>query len=86
MNGRLLNSEEIINQQRSNQEAAKVSLSLQQLESTLSNVKERHPEIADDFKFDPSLYLELNPDVKAAGVDPYKHYLEFGINEGRRIR
>lgn len=38
------------------------------------------------FKFDPQLYLDLNPDVKAAGVDPYRHYLEYGIGEGRRIR
>jgi len=31
-------------------------------------------------------YLRLNPDVAAAGVDPYKHYLEFGIKEKRRVR
>ena len=50
MNGRLLNSEEIINQQRSNQEAAKVNLSLQQLESILSTVKVQHPEIVERLK------------------------------------
>lgn len=37
------------------------------------------------FNFDADVYLELNPDVKAAGVDPYRHYLEFGINEKRPI-
>lgn len=37
------------------------------------------------FHFDADVYLELNPDVKAAGADPYKHYLEFGIHEKRPI-
>lgn len=36
--------------------------------------------------FDPDLYLELNPDVKAAGVDPRKHYLEWGIKEKRAYK
>jgi chondroitin 4-sulfotransferase 11 len=36
--------------------------------------------------FDSELYLIANPDVKDAGVDPYKHYIEYGIKEGRRIR
>lgn len=30
-----------------------------------------------------SEYLELHPDVKAAGVDPAHHYLTHGITEGR---
>ena len=34
--------------------------------------------------FNEELYLELNPDVKKAGVDPKEHFLKFGINEGRR--
>lgn len=38
------------------------------------------------FTFDPDLYLELNPDVKAAGVDPYQHYLRFGLAKGRRVK
>lgn len=33
--------------------------------------------------FDSEIYYELNPDVKSAGVDAKKHYLEFGIKEGR---
>lgn len=36
--------------------------------------------------FDPNVYLELHPDVKAAEINPYKHYLESGIKKGRRIR
>lgn len=31
-------------------------------------------------------YLELHPDVRAAGVDPARHYLEYGMREGRRYR
>lgn len=38
------------------------------------------------FKFNPDRYLELNPDVRVAGVDPYKHYLEFGLAEGRAVQ
>ena len=37
-------------------------------------------------QFDANLYLELNPDVKAAGVNPYQHYLQHGIKAGRRIK
>lgn len=40
---------------------------------------ERHHFSAED-------YLRLNPDVAAAGVDPFKHYLEFGYKEKRRVR
>jgi hypothetical protein len=36
--------------------------------------------------FDPELYLEANPDVRAAGVDPVAHYLKFGRREGRKLR
>ena len=35
-------------------------------------------------EFDPVACLALNPDVAAAGVDAYQHYLEFGYAEGRR--
>lgn len=34
--------------------------------------------------FDPAYYLFLNPDVASAGVDPTRHYLEYGKNEGRK--
>jgi len=33
--------------------------------------------------FDAALYLAQNPDVAAAGVDPWQHYENFGRNEGR---
>lgn len=33
--------------------------------------------------FDPSYYLARNPDVQAAGVDPYQHFLNSGWSEGR---
>ena len=36
--------------------------------------------------FDPQLYLEANPDVAAAGMDPAQHYLNHGNLEGRRLR
>lgn len=38
------------------------------------------------FEFDPDKYLEINRDVKTAGVDPYLHYLKHGILEGRRLK
>jgi hypothetical protein len=34
--------------------------------------------------FDPLVYLLLNPDVDAAGIDPVKHYLSNGRYEGRQ--
>ena|GEM_PF-2838791 len=33
--------------------------------------------------FDREWYLEQNPDVNAAGMDPILHYIEFGASEGR---
>ena len=33
--------------------------------------------------FDPAIYLALNPDVRAAGVNPRQHYLRHGMIEGR---
>lgn len=33
--------------------------------------------------FNPKIYLELNPDLVCSGVDPFQHYLEFGVDEGR---
>ncbi|MHA1529658.1 MAG: glycosyltransferase [Alphaproteobacteria bacterium] len=38
---------------------------------------------ADDTLFDRTLYLERNPDVRAAGADPLAHYLRHGWAEGR---
>ncbi|MET0066178.1 MAG: class I SAM-dependent methyltransferase [Candidatus Thiodiazotropha sp.] len=36
--------------------------------------------------FDPEAYLQANPDVAAAGVDPVQHYLKFGQFEGRKLK
>lgn len=35
--------------------------------------------------FDPEAYLAANPDVKAAGTDPLRHWLTSGQREGRRV-
>jgi len=34
--------------------------------------------------FDRAWYLDQNPDLRAAGVDPLAHYLEHGAREGRK--
>ncbi|TXN24564.1 hypothetical protein [Methylobacterium sp. WL9] len=34
--------------------------------------------------FDAAWYLEHYPDVAAAGVDPWRHFRDHGIDEGRR--
>ena len=44
------------------------------------------PQDAPPRDFDGALYLELNPDVAQAGVDPYHHYLMDGMLEGRPTR
>lgn len=36
--------------------------------------------------FDPEGYLSLNEDVRAAGVDPARHWQEYGYREGRSWR
>src|SRR5579862_6234313 len=36
--------------------------------------------------FDPAFYLRKYPDVAAAGIDPLRHYLEYGAAEGRKPR
>ncbi len=40
-----------------------------------------HPDIPGDF--DAHAYLAVHVDVAKAGVDPYRHYVEFGKKEGR---
>jgi hypothetical protein len=35
-------------------------------------------------QFDGDLYLQWNPDVKAAGVNPLEHYVRHGQLEGRK--
>jgi hypothetical protein len=36
--------------------------------------------------FDDNVYLSINPDVKAAGMNPRRHYLYHGFEEKRRYR
>lgn len=48
--------------------------------------EKKYNDLDDEFVFDPDLYLKLNPDVKTANVNPYEHYLKYGIKEKRRIR
>lgn len=36
--------------------------------------------------FDAKAYLEANPDVAEAGMDPLRHYLNHGIDEGRKLQ
>jgi hypothetical protein len=36
-------------------------------------------------RFDPSSYLAANPDVRAAGLSPFEHFLEYGAREGRAV-
>jgi len=33
---------------------------------------------------DPEFYLRANPDVAAARMDPFKHYVKYGAAEGRQ--
>lgn len=37
-------------------------------------------------RFDQEYYLEQNPDLAAAGVDPLTHFRLFGLQEGREYR
>jgi len=43
------------------------------------------PKAVPDPMFDTAYYLAHNPDVTAAGVDPYQHYLRYGWHEGRNV-
>lgn len=57
---------------------------LSRVRAWISGTPARAPEFP--IEFDPQLYLEANPDVAAAGVDPTQHYLQYGKAEGRRLR
>ena len=39
--------------------------------------------VRDGKRFSEKFYLGLYPDIVAAGVDPYEHYVRFGRSEGR---
>jgi SAM-dependent methyltransferase len=44
----------------------------------------KNMQLPDDF--DGNEYLELHPDVKASGMDPVEHYINYGIAEGRKTK
>jgi hypothetical protein len=45
-----------------------------------------HPPALPAHLFDRAWYLSQNPDVAKAGLDPWFHYLEYGVIEGRLPR
>jgi hypothetical protein len=49
-------------------------------------LKKQMSRLKDARIFDPQAYLEANPDVAEAGVDPLWHYLNYGIDEGRQLK
>jgi GT2 family glycosyltransferase len=54
------------------------------LVSGISPRKRREARIvAESGMFDAAWYLEQNPDVAAKRLDPLRHYLSFGVREGR---
>lgn len=50
---------------------------------TFITLADQPPYISPDPLFDAVYYLANNPDVAAAGVDPYQHYITTGWKEGR---
>ena len=36
--------------------------------------------------FDPDIYLNLHQDVKDGGMDPVKHFIHYGLAEGRKYK
>jgi glycosyltransferase involved in cell wall biosynthesis len=59
------------------------------IQDHMSPVRDPSAAAEEDFgmaDFDPVEYLEIHPDVKAAGFDPVEHYVEHGRAEGRRGR
>lgn len=58
---------------------------LDELRSTSTRyVEERDSRLPPDF--DRMAYLLANPDVAAAGMDPVRHFIEYGLKENRRLR
>jgi hypothetical protein len=55
---------------------------LQKTAHTITSLKDVN-KIPDEF--DSGLYLQANPDVRAAGISPILHYLSHGKREGRKL-
>lgn len=58
-----------------------VSKSLRRVRERLRRLTRRVPA---PVLFDPCWYLDRYPEVRASGADPYLHYLETGMAEGKR--
>lgn len=47
-------------------------------------MKSTHPGLPlSEEEFDSAWYLDVNVDVRAAGLDPWEHYVQYGYHEGR---
>lgn len=51
--------------------------------TSTANVAAPHYPPSPDPLFDAAYYIAHNPDVAAAGTDPYRHYVAYGWREGR---
>lgn len=53
---------------------------------SLAEVTERQRTMEEAMQsFDPDAYLTANPDVAAAGKNPFEHFVRFGFKEGRPL-
>ena len=52
-------------------------------DSTAVTLQPTSAAAAVDADFDADFYVKMYPDIAAAGIDPYSHYLEHGKSEGR---
>ena len=50
---------------------------------TSQETQEQRNDAPGKLAFDAAWYLEQYPDIAAAGIDPFQHYLEHGKKEGR---
>jgi len=51
-----------------------------------SSLTQHARRLVDTGLFDPAWYLAANSDVKAGGIDPVRHFLLYGLAEGRLPR
>jgi glycosyltransferase involved in cell wall biosynthesis len=53
------------------------------MQQDINNADAGHAEISGSGLFSADWYLARNPDVAAAGIDPLRHYIQYGAGEGR---
>jgi hypothetical protein len=58
----------------------------QHIHSCLQRLRVKRATASIPSDFNPSKYLELNPDVSQSGMDPTLHYLKHGYNERRQYK